>query len=513
MANEEVEKKYPPAFDIRGIDISKVNPAGRNIPEIAAAQQKAIDQQEILEQALEDRYKKINYFKLAEAFAKPQLGGFLASLGSAAGVLGEQAEAERAIAPTVARMRAETAILKAGLAQRTEQERAISEYDRQKKNDPNELRRILSLDPKSDIAVSIKDRLALEEGRRAETSFGIEVQKEFQKNPSLILTDPRYMGEVRSEPERLEYVDEVNNGRPRGIHPSVWNRLTFPEREAAIAKYANAQIEQGMQEGQKSAVKAEAAHDVLDELTSLRKYAVDPKLKQVFAVLDNGDLFSQFRAYLSENPGKVKEAIDGLVAATLKKLSNVDETTRAKFDALVKGIAEVEMRLRGTLNNPTDAATELSRMRSPSLANSQAGFLKIIDVLGLNAFRDIEMNNLRYNKGLTQTDLLPVSDMRTFRNETRRLREELADTNPLDVAPSWFYPDKGKPATKEVEIRPAPTAAPTSAAAAPKSTNAPSAGSATTKPSGGKSSVQQQLENMRKERDLRNKQPQYKENN
>ena len=197
-----------------------------------------------------------------------------------------------------------------------------------------------------------------------------------------------------------------------------------------------------------------SAHDVLDELTSIRKLATDPMLKPVFSVLSNGDLFSQLRAFFDKNPGKPQEAIEGFVNATLNKLANVDEATRAKFDKLVKGIAEVEIRLRGGLNNPTDAASVLSSMRSPSLGNSQAGFVGILDQLGLNEYRTIELNQLRNRKGLTKSDLVSAEDMRNFRNETRALREQLATQNALEQSPSWFFPGKKTSAST------APTMAP-----------------------------------------------------
>jgi hypothetical protein len=66
---------------------------------------------------LEKRYQQPNYFKVAAGFAKPQLGGFLASLGSASQALGDWQEQARAIAPTIAQMRAETAMGQIALQQ------------------------------------------------------------------------------------------------------------------------------------------------------------------------------------------------------------------------------------------------------------------------------------------------------------------------------------------------------------------------------------------------------------
>lgn len=453
----EIEKTMPPAYDIKSpFDIKTLNPAGRDIPEISGAQEEALRANEALIKALEERYSKPNWFKVAAGFAKPQLGGFLASLGSAAEALGENVEAERAIAPTIARMRAEVAAGRAGLAQRTEQERAIREYDSQGKKDVNELRRILSLDPDSPIAKSIKERIPLEQERRAEAGFGVELQEALQKNPSLIITDPTYKGIAIPEDKQKDYIDQVNNGRPKGISPASWNAMTFPQRQEAIAKAGYDQLQQGMKEGQVSAMNAERSHDVLDELVSLRTLATDPSLKPVFALFRDGDLFSQLRVFMEKNPGNINNAVEGLVAAKLAELTNVDEATKAKFDKLVKGIGEVETRLRGTLNNPTDAASVLNSQRSPSLVNSQAGFVGIIDQLGLNAYRDIEMHHLRRQKGLTDADLMDTGELRKFRNQTRSLRQQLASQNALETTPSWFFPEEGRTPFPAAPVTPAP---------------------------------------------------------
>jgi hypothetical protein len=65
-------------------------------------------QQEVID-ALRKRYENPNWFKVAAGFAKPQLGGFTASLGSAMEALGETEELRRASELPVAQMRLELA--------------------------------------------------------------------------------------------------------------------------------------------------------------------------------------------------------------------------------------------------------------------------------------------------------------------------------------------------------------------------------------------------------------------
>ena len=59
--------------------------------------------------SLEQRYAQPNWFNIAAGFAKPQLGGFTASLGSAAGAYGEQQEKQRDIQVPIAEMKAKIA--------------------------------------------------------------------------------------------------------------------------------------------------------------------------------------------------------------------------------------------------------------------------------------------------------------------------------------------------------------------------------------------------------------------
>lgn len=68
--------------------------------------------------ALEQRYSQPNWFKIAAGFAKPQLGGFAASLGSAADAMGEYVEQQRANQFPIAQLRAQIASSQIAMGQR-----------------------------------------------------------------------------------------------------------------------------------------------------------------------------------------------------------------------------------------------------------------------------------------------------------------------------------------------------------------------------------------------------------
>lgn len=88
-----------------GVDVTKLPLYGRedsSIEDIRQAQKDAIT-------SLEERYKNPNWFKVAAGFAKPQLGGFLASIGSASEAMGENVEQERAQKLPIAQLRIQVA--------------------------------------------------------------------------------------------------------------------------------------------------------------------------------------------------------------------------------------------------------------------------------------------------------------------------------------------------------------------------------------------------------------------
>ena len=90
---------------ISGLDLSKTNLYGTNNDQLQVLQNA---QQDVLK-GLESRYAQPNLWKVAAGFAKPQLGGFMASFGSAAEAMGENLEQQRAMGLPIAQMKAQIA--------------------------------------------------------------------------------------------------------------------------------------------------------------------------------------------------------------------------------------------------------------------------------------------------------------------------------------------------------------------------------------------------------------------
>jgi hypothetical protein len=125
--------KYPVEFpEVKsGLDINTLPTAGYTTdPAIKKQVDAALEAYKQQTDALEQRFAQPNWFKVAAGFAKPQLGGFLASLGSASEAMGEQQEAQRAIMPTIARMRSEIAAKQAGFEVRMKQQELFNQWQK-----------------------------------------------------------------------------------------------------------------------------------------------------------------------------------------------------------------------------------------------------------------------------------------------------------------------------------------------------------------------------------------------
>lgn len=84
--------------------------------------------------ALEARFAQPNLYNIAAGFFKPQLGGFFASLGSAAEAEGQRLEQERAMAIPIAEMRAKLAQSQAMMGQNIDVSRQIEEWRKKPEN-------------------------------------------------------------------------------------------------------------------------------------------------------------------------------------------------------------------------------------------------------------------------------------------------------------------------------------------------------------------------------------------
>ena len=126
-----------PTYTIEQPDLSKMNLAGyHEDPRISGAIENVMTKSNEFAKALEKRYEQPNWFKVAAGFAKPQLGGFTASLGSAAEALGDTVEQQRMVAPTVAQMQMNTSMMEASLRQQELADKLMRNWEKENPDKP-----------------------------------------------------------------------------------------------------------------------------------------------------------------------------------------------------------------------------------------------------------------------------------------------------------------------------------------------------------------------------------------
>ena len=477
----ESTTKSPLMYDVKTPDFSKMNLAGVGENEaITGAYEEALKQRKTLADALEQRFAQPNLFNVAAGFLKPQLGGFGASLGSASQAMGENVEQQRAVAPTIAQMRAEIAAQEVPLNQQYEQQRLFKEYIANKEHDTQKLAKIKNLAPESSVAKAIDSQIQAESTiagtKSTQTGTQIEGQRAVANNPFIVLNDPMFKGTVAEpKPDQVAgYVAKLDAARPKDIDPALWAGMGVAAKQEEIARYAAKQTESGMDEEQKSAFVARNSDNLLNDLTYLRTLAVDPKLAPMFSLFKNGDAIGMLRAFLDKNPGNTQAAVEGLTAAAMENLKNADDATRAKADKFIKGIARLEVNLRGSNVNPTDAFQQLNSMQSPNLANSQSGFVGILDQMGLQAKHDLDRHDLRIESKVPARRMLTSPEARALENKYRDEASDLARADALKTTPSWY---KAQPSAAAVSSAAARANAPTTSTTPATSSSAAPAGS------------------------------------
>jgi len=139
--------------------------------------------------SLEDRYAQPNWFKVAAGFAKPQLGGFMSSLGSASEALGENVEQQRAMGIPIAKMRTEMAVNSAILSKNKDVSDEIQAWYKDPKNAGKLIPDTLAADwraraPDSPAVKSMDAQIVLQQKERDQALKNIEAARILEKKPA-----------------------------------------------------------------------------------------------------------------------------------------------------------------------------------------------------------------------------------------------------------------------------------------------------------------------------------------
>lgn len=425
MATTPVPVQFPLGQGgIQTTDFSKLKPAGvGDDPEITAARDATIRATEDQIKSLEQRYEQPNWFKMSAAFAKPQLGGFLASLGSAAEVLGENVEGQRAIAPTVAQMRAQVAGQREGLVQRTKGYTMLNERmkkpggltsedvaDIQKYDE--EIGKVAQQKFNNQRNTFADMRAAYQSGAdyaQLVKDYGKEFVDQFL--PSLVSQVPGKpaatgaqakpaTGDMPTTPAAPAASTAV---RPLGVPESMASGVTKGQELAATS----AQVEDRIQETKKLqdqyGQQSTTALPIYNTATELYTLASKPYMAPAFAVFEKGDPMGML--------GKALEAQQ--VSSVLARMRDQITTSRmnasdkksamADLQAMELSLGALQTQLQNGIINPTDARTMFEAGQVPGAKNTQDAFLRGIARIGSDALGRYETNTV-FNQFLNRKD-------------------------------------------------------------------------------------------------------------
>jgi hypothetical protein len=435
--------------------LGNINPAEMP-PESIEKYRQTLDEQI---QALQKRYEEPNYWKVAAGFAKPQLGGFLASLGSASEAMGENVERQREQQLPIAQMKVQMEQANMLLSQKQKQNEIYQEWLAKNKNpdgtvtpmDATTYSRITSLGDSTPVAKAAAEyytgaKAGLDIATQATAAMGkdplmnLEDWTKFQLNPN---ADPK-----TAQSKAAQFEKALEAGRPPQIDPAQWATMGRYEKMEQAALYAREQREKGMGVEEVMRQRADSAPDRLKLLGSIRDLSLGvgladsttPEGKKISGQEQIGALLNKFGG---NNPMEVfaRAAADGKLGDTLKDIDvyarqiGMSEEAKNKFQVLVKLLAENQIALRGAALNPTNAFTELQQTASPNIGNSQSSLVTLVDLMAHTEKATQERYKFAKEKKIPYGRLEDNDEYLDLRKEQAKKYREIATSNPL-VRPS-----------------------------------------------------------------------------
>ena len=449
-------------------DPSKINPTGASQEQLSEYQQSLQNQIK----SLEDRYAQPNWFKVAAGFAKPQLGGFMASLGSASDALGENVEQQRAMSIPIAQMRSQLAQSNILTGQNKLQSDEFEKWrGTGKPMDEQTYARIVSLQPESAVAKASKgffDAAQTAAGtKQVQLGTQIEAMAAAGKDPRMAALANIYAPSISPE-DRQAAEKVIFTNKPPQIEDDVWAAMSTYDRSEALRTYANSQRELGMTKEALSADQSKAATDRLPLLHSIRETAVQPGMDKFLGVFKGNDLVSIIARAASEGNlvgGKVKGFDEYYKQASLTN----DQIATAQN--LVKQLAELQVKSTGAIVNPTDIARELQSMATPGIGNTQRSLLTLVDVLAYGDKHAKDRHNLIIEGKIPARKLESNAKLNELETEYMKNKSQLQTSDPFARPADWIYqPSSLKSYTTPKAAATVPAAAPAPSAAS-KSAN------------------------------------------
>lgn len=399
-SDNEIERDVPVLFDVKSpLNLANINPAGlEENPELKEALDNALQAKDKYAQDLEDRYKNPNWFKIAAGFAKPQLGGFTASLGSAAEAAGDWIEKQRAIAPTISRMRAETEAQRYALTQRNIQQKLFDQWQASGGKDLTLAGKIYNLDPTSSAAQAVKGSLDAAHSQAATQSTA---QQTSAREQELMATKPYYIPINQDLQQGWKaHADKQNEAFKKGLLESG---LYSPEQVASFtpAQLQNRYDQVAQQQAEKRLTDAKTSGDVLaNSMTTLsnlreaRELAHTPEMEKLLGNGSGQDAVSALIGYITHND----EGSYNKLGSAVAKLSQKEPDLYAKFLILQKALNTNVAQARELVQNPSNQATGLLQATYPNVAMPQKAIVNLLDLMAAQNINDARIAALRQSE-------------------------------------------------------------------------------------------------------------------
>lgn len=448
--------------------LGNINPA--EMPEEAITKYRSTLDEQV--KALEKRYEEPNYWKVAAGFAKPQLGGFLASLGSAAEAMGENVEQRREQQLPIAQMKVQMEQANMLLSQKQKQNEIYQEW--LKKNtgpdgtvapmDATTYSRITSLGDSTPVAKAAAEYYT---GAKAGLEITTAATAAMGKDPLLQLDNfAKFQLNANANPreaqaKQAEFLKAVDAARPPQVDPAQWASMSRYDKMEASANYAREQREKGMNIEEVMRQRADSAPDRLKLLGSIRDLTLGaglpdsttPDGKKITGQEQIGALLNKFGG---NNPMEVfaRAAADGKLGDTLRDIDvyarqiGMSPEAKDKFQVLVKLLAENQVALRGAALNPTNAFTELQQTASPNIGNSQSALVTLVDLMAHTEKATQERYKFAKEKKIPYGRLEDNDEYLDMRKEQAKKYREIASSNPLMSTPKDYNPAGGNVTNK-----------------------------------------------------------------
>jgi hypothetical protein len=415
---------------------------------------------------LQNRYKNPNWFDVAAGFAKPQLGGFLASLGSASEAMGRNVEQERAQALPIAQLELESFRIKAMQKQAIEAQATLDKaLGEGRVVNPTEMAKVIKLvgkdHPIAQAALeNSQTKLAQQKGEMEVGEYTQRQLDAINKNPLLkfIQDAPGKVGQVSAVSPEVAQQTEANLDKVllKTNTPDVVKGMSFIQKQNEVAAIAEANSRRSMTQKDRDADAAMNSSNRLADLNEARYLATRPGMEKLFGLFNSGDGLNLLKTLANASGDKYAQASAAIQDYIFSNFANDNPKLRMEADQLMKLVNKLSLDTRNASTNPTNLVQEMATNVNPDFRQSHKGFLSILDQLGYEDKFNIEKSNLR-NKttGMDPNSILANDEFRQMQVRYKRERSQHSTLDPTQHMPSWYVAlsDEGNP--------PAPSSPPT----------------------------------------------------